>query len=350
MEDTIMFIAIHINPAAAVRAGKSTSGPVRLAITDEMLATLTADQREELSRSGVDDATPTSMVGCAVGDPDIAAPEWAEVVAVLDARAAYRARQAEKAAAERESFRGRLETILRDRATRESRYNMQSGGRVHPCLRVEPNWPSPYSSHYYDSSMMDEMRNSPAARAWQAELDARNEQAASEAQALLAERAERAEEDKNKLAEEKAAAARLRDEACRAFIETHRPGMLERYEANVLPTDELWGAIRDHVFSPLSAHERYTRLIDSDLQHDCESNVDFEVEDADGLTAGQWAALKTLRAALPSATITPRKHVGSCDQCDSVVTRFSARAVAEWHGRELSREYALPDEQKTEEP
>ena len=91
-------VRVRINPADAIRAGRSKFGIVSVDVSDENLGSLDADLREELVRI----VTSGDIVGDGSDDGPIHAPEFQELVASLRRRADARKRDeaAERAAGE----------------------------------------------------------------------------------------------------------------------------------------------------------------------------------------------------------------------------------------------------------
>ena len=106
------------------------------------------------------------------------------------------------------------------------------------------------------------------------------------------------------------------------------------------------------MFAPLADCERYVTLVAADVEHgeDCPGPATkYSAAPAESVSATQWTAYTTiLRAAaeIDGATVTVQEHRGWCDAAGCSgggVSRYSALVSVEWHGRRLSREYALPD-------
>lgn len=131
----------------------------------------------------------------------------------------------------------------------------------------------------------------------------------------------------------------------------------ERFDAGVLPAEEIETAMADHVFEPLEANGKhpgfshYAQLTAAEVRNavDCDERYEdteaqFRSVSPTGLGAAQWKQLKAMRAACPAATITPRLHEGTLDSDDvawGVVECMGALATATVAGVELRREYAL---------
>ena len=75
-------------------------------------------------------------------------------------------------------------------------------------------------------------------------------------------------------------------------------------------------------------------------ERDADAAAEYGSGDEDEATPEQWSAAESLRAALPAATCTLRWH----RVCRGGRTglRWSVRVAVEWHGRTLTRDYAVP--------
>jgi hypothetical protein len=158
-------------------------------------------------------------------------------------------------------------------------------------------------------------------------------------------------------AEEKASAERnAKINAARlAWLREHGTvDQVERFEADVLPEDELFEAIHAAVLpEKLGEVGEYQIHHSVDVRHkgDCgESPVVWSVEDGNGctLTATQWAHLKAIRAAaagIPDAVVDVRKHVANLDCGCTDPFWLAARVCVTLTDLdvEVQRQYALDD-------
>lgn len=129
----------------------------------------------------------------------------------------------------------------------------------------------------------------------------------------------------------------------RAWIANHAwdPTVLERWEAGVLPEDELKDALREVVFAPLEIFPRFKKLRASDFENaDVYSEVDYDVETLEAMDADEWTTYKAIEKAAPEgSTLKARKHVAVCGE--ESLDRVSVLVTVERFGFTLSREYAL---------
>lgn len=129
--------------------------------------------------------------------------------------------------------------------------------------------------------------------------------------------------------------------------------MKERFEAGVLPEDELLDVVRDHLYAPLNDFPRYQKMKKGDI---CEADeneyedhrVSYKTEDLTEMTADQFAMMKKIKAAAPEgAVIEARKHVGVCADCpddDGYLERVGFMVRVAVGDFEFSREYGMPEE------
>lgn len=164
------------------------------------------------------------------------------------------------------------------------------------------------------------------------------------------------------LAEAKAEVVRLRevarqvrDEAqariqasIRAVLTDYAPALIERFDAGVLPQDELKDALQGGLLAPFAAFASYDPLTGADLSEDAYENdcCTFSAEDVeDGqyeATAEQWDAIKRFRrmAEAHKCTATVRLHTGTFD--DITVYRLGVRICREYApGKRVCRELSV---------
>lgn len=94
-------IRVRIDPAAAIRAGKTQFGVVPVSVTDDDVGALAADAREELIRMVVDG----EIAGDGPADGLLDTAEFAQIAAVLQRRVAAKARTVVDAQAAEEAAR-----------------------------------------------------------------------------------------------------------------------------------------------------------------------------------------------------------------------------------------------------
>ena len=150
------------------------------------------------------------------------------------------------------------------------------------------------------------------------------------------------------------ARAAVQKTALREWLGKHgTPDQVERFDANLLPEEELKKVMGDWAFSELQDFPLYEFITEDEVKMYIEERYDeckvqFRSIDPTELTVEQWAKLKALRAAvelqIPEVTIEPKLHQGTLDSTEvpwGVVERMSARAVATVEDIEVHREYAL---------
>lgn len=156
-------------------------------------------------------------------------------------------------------------------------------------------------------------------------------------------RVEDEERKRQKLAEEERCTAAKERQLVDWVMQHGTDSQRKRFAANLLDMDEIVNAIRDEAFAPLNEFPQYEKLTVSDIEHEgyCEADSGyFEAEDsyADEET---FAKLERMKSLLPQATITPRKHTGTCKNCEREITRNSLLVklvVGEIH---FSRDYGI---------
>ena len=332
-----MYTHLYIDPSAAIRAGKSVSGYARLDLLQSDVDALTSERRDELARVS-DLGAPehgNGTLGRGAGDPPVTEGTLAEIVRVLDARIARRQNEADATKQRSEKYRAEVRHVLTNRLTCEK-------STYHPPVgylsMIHPDWPITRTDTEW--RIRDEIAASAEAVAWVSELETINAQhlATAEKRKIADEQAQMERESQFRAAAE-AVVSEIGSDADRGRLSEH-----------LLPDTELLHLVHDHVFAALTDHERYTRITESDVRdaHDEDLCSDFcakfAVDDATELPATEWAALVEVRTHAPEGSIvTPRIHKGYCPQCegDREVTRYSALLQIDWHGRKLSREYAL---------
>jgi hypothetical protein len=115
----------------------------------------------------------------------------------------------------------------------------------------------------------------------------------------------------------------------------------ERYEAGMLPEDEIFDAMRNEAFAPLDHIKRYDRMGASDV---CECDdgfckVEFEVDDMDEVPDHIWQQMKQIKSLLPGCGVDPRIHTGEASYCDAVVKRIGLRVRMTVGAFTFTREY-----------
>lgn len=263
-------IQLKINPRAAIRAGKSTVGIHSLTVTDDDLAGLDSDEREELAN------------------------------VVLD-----------------------KETI---------------GDKFHVDANVEvPDAP-------LAEATFDEVH-----KLLQARVKARNEYIEN-----LHRLAHEEDRERKRIQEQELVAKRQREsnlaaqlQAIHRWVEEHgSDGQKKRLREGLLSDKEILTAVREQLFEPLDIYAPYTRMHQSDVcRCACENSVKFEVLATDGLDEAAYTRLLEIRNDAPKdARVLPRRHLGSCDQCDCPpVSHVTALVELDWHTAVLGKEFELDD-------
>jgi hypothetical protein len=346
-----MFVVLDVAPADAVKARKTRSGKCRVEIAEEQLASLTEEQLVVFAEcAGQEDNPVNAPRGSTSRYGNPAEPTWGAVVSVLDAILADRAAKAEQKRLRQAEITAKTREVLAQRRLLTQRVNEWDKQRKvsYQYDTLKPAW-----AHYaHDDARDPAVVESPEAQAWIAELDQQNVEArdraiaealarqAQEAKCRAEKEAQEAEEQARKQAQEAQYSA-----AVAALVrQVGSPVDVDRLEAGVLPQEEIDRLVHDHVFAPLNEFPRYEKLTARDVEHDencCADDASYDVDDAGELTADEWTRLKAIRAAMPAATVTPRLHSGECRYCEGGAERLSAKVLANWHGRDLTREYAL---------
>lgn len=347
-------VKVYVNSSAAVRAGKTMSGEALVAVTEESLAALTEAERTALADAiGHSTMANVRELGNEADDGIISEPTWEQALASLRHRMTVRAERTARKA------------IERDLAIREEIENVVAGG-VEKLI----------FERFNDSMALWELVNIGCAHYGTGSEEARQVQNDPHVAALLAEARLRVDEHNAKVkqyraeqeaARKAAAAAKLAAEreaavrfksACATFCAA-RPELAGRYSEGLLSEAEMLSAIRDEAFAGLNAFPRYERLIAADLRgcncyddEGCpcgEPKAGFYVsDDVPSLSQGGYETLLAIRAAAgDGAKVEPRSHRVYCARCDEAgepdgeAARLSVRVTIDWHGRKLSREYAL---------
>lgn len=167
--------------------------------------------------------------------------------------------------------------------------------------------------------------------------------------AIRAKNAEKDAQEEQTRAEE--TARKVRDLVqVRAFLVKHaQPEVVELFDEGRLAEKALVDLVRDHVFRELSDFPRYVRLQARDICHDAScpnpDRAKFEKAEIDELSVEEFRALKAIRQRAPEGAVCKTVlHTVRCREEDcfaSKVERKSVLVSTTWHGRPLSREYAL---------
>jgi hypothetical protein len=126
-----------------------------------------------------------------------------------------------------------------------------------------------------------------------------------------------------------------------AFVAAHCTDVQKaRRTADLMPNKEVLALVRDSVFAPLDQQPRYERMRASDYGYqDEETVVEFDTRDAKAATDDQFVAMEAIRKLLPGATVTLREHVATIGD-EEMEVKPTFHVAIDWHGHELTREYA----------
>ncbi len=379
MNQTVSVI-VQIDRAEAIRQGRAQYGQVVVQINP---ADLTQDEREQLAASpektGVLD--PLDVYGGADYRPVIGNVDepLAVVRELLTARKKWAAMAAEKQAQKKLDY-DRRQTEYRAEYAAKCANPEKWVGTHYRTNRPEINEPG-YSG-FFASDQADLVRELPESRAARAEAEKNIAQQIAEkiadyvnqcanpdnwididgevnqpesgwlTQKENTEIAGRPESQAAKTAAEKiiteraaakVLAAKRRAAQISSWIDTHGSANQQaRHTAGLLPEAEVLDAIRSEAFAPLVSFPRYKKMEAANLWHDdCYGKIEFSVDDADEINAEQWDTMAKIRALMPTATLTARKHTAECGDCAVAETRYSLHAAITVGELELTREYAL---------
>lgn len=166
-------------------------------------------------------------------------------------------------------------------------------------------------------------------------------------------RAEMRKQDEEFFAEKKAteevaraeAAMRRANQIAAWVNERGTDNQIARLQAGVLPEQEIIDLIRDEAYEQLETYKRYTKLkkadvCDGDDEYD-RHEVSFDVENAETMTAEEYDTVQVFKKLAPNATITLRRHIGECEECESKVDRMGIMVEITVGEFNFSREYAV---------
>lgn len=357
-----MFAWIYVSPAAAVKAVKNFSGNARINLSEADLAALTPEEREELGQTvGLGEASlkPTD-------ERNVLGQGWDAKDASLDElKRLLNARRAKRVTVERDRLAARREMVL---SVAHDTRAWLAGER--PCpydpfmssLCLDTKEKEEFGTLIAEAKAKEEAdlkarldRGAAAWTAWIAVSDARG---STETVPYGASHGECTEREIGARPEIKAAIAAFEVRAqarAKAVVDAANAAFeagvrlygskeqVERMDDGWLSDDEGWTIIRDGVFAAMEPFPRYERLTKNDLdEHAPVEDVSFGVTDAESLSGPAYSDLKALVAAAPEgATLTPRLHTAT--GWGEIVTRLSCLVSVTWHGKTLSREYALSE-------
>lgn len=147
-----------------------------------------------------------------------------------------------------------------------------------------------------------------------------------------------------------AAEARLeaehRESERRLLAEHGTQSQRERWEAGVLPGNELREVAHGVLFVPLEGFERSKKVLVRCPDECVQQNIYSESEDWSGpYTHDEWETVRALKAAaarVPGASFGVCRKIRRCRECGEKRSMLAGRVAAQWAGRELVREYRVP--------
>jgi hypothetical protein len=125
------------------------------------------------------------------------------------------------------------------------------------------------------------------------------------------------------------------------------PDVVERFQAGLLPRDELLALVEAVAFEPGLNQERFCRLTPDCISHHPDvgpHRACFSSRGMSEVTATQWAALKAISELFPDAVVKPKRHVARCPFCGAQDVAYGAVVVLRYGPYEFRREYELPRE------
>ena len=132
-----------------------------------------------------------------------------------------------------------------------------------------------------------------------------------------------------------------------AFIQEHgTENQRQRLAAQLLPWDEAYAALADHLYAALGECPLYQRF---DIKDVCvcwhmgkeACDIKFRSVDATTLTAQEWEQLAKIRSAVPDATFQLREHTARCASDDKPQLRRGVIVKLAFERLTFKREFAL---------
>lgn len=356
MSSTIM---VYVPPREAIMRGSTKSGWIQLDFTEEQLASLSAEQRAVLGTTGgLDGIRPGVVAHEAPSGPvthynakrsigthaKLTVASWGALVEWIDTYIKYD-QAVERAKAQHQD----QEKIKRINALQAWEETTKTGGglkyryysaKAREVNLNDPEEPVEIITHYPhvverdgpaltgDRSFDQRMRT-----VWAGLVNIRDMVNAKYTAKERAQKdaAERAEEERR----------RRTEEAKRAWLEAHGDDDLrERYQAGVLADNELFLAIRDQVFGRLDSEQRFERIEASELGAPSPDAMEINTHALEHMTSAQWKSYQRMRGLAPEgAEFEARQHVATW--ADQEIVRCSLKISINWHGRPMTRVYAL---------
>lgn len=140
----------------------------------------------------------------------------------------------------------------------------------------------------------------------------------------------------------------------------------ERWQAGVLPEEELLSLVRNELYRPFDGVPRWVKIAGAQTIHsrycregrlqtkDWETDMTYSAGPATTMPHDDWEAVKQLRERAYHASnhlwirqsgsaflVSAREHEAKCKRCGETTLRCSASISVLWAGREIAREYAL---------
>ena len=338
-----MFATLYVSPCDAGRACRAKSGSLPVEITDEWLAGLSPELRAALAPLvSTEVGGGTALSAGNPVEPTLAELSRCLAIKVADDQKALAERIASQAEKEARAIVAVREWLASDRPWVERDYS----GRGLRRFRAAG---CPYGAA--DDLPADHpLRAEVAAVMAAAEIEAKRQSAEFEATEKAMEEANVAAQAKAK-AETEANEKRLAAAIAELVAKSGTASQRERLAAGRLPRAEALDLVRSVVFVELEKAPRYVRLTARDVGATCGGELEFSARDLTECPAYAWETLTAIGTAAPEgATVQLRSHVGSCscdgdttgDEC-SEVERLSVLVTLDWHGAQLSREYAVPE-------
>lgn len=158
---------------------------------------------------------------------------------------------------------------------------------------------------------------------------------------------ERLEREETRMAEE--AEKEMNEHAIRTLLEVAAPALVERFDAGVLPEEELTPIVEDHLFKMFdypTKFARYQLLEEDDIEHlgGCPGFPKFKSEPYGGTFAqDEWTRLIEVEEKAPEdAAVEVREHRAWCGDCLGDITkRYSIRVSRSFAGKVYHRAFAL---------
>jgi hypothetical protein len=340
-----MKLCVHIDQTEAIKAGSPKYGIEKIEVTEELLETLSVEDREYLALVDLtghllviseSEWEPSTRKAAKV-PPKYEMPDIAKAIAemaneyrrIKNIRSAREKQEAEKKAKHEVEKQAAKAQKTRDAAlalaamSNEELFGVCYRDACHNCEL--PDW-------------LRQIDNEPS-------IDARIAKVKSQCEA-----AHEFEKDERRAAKEAQDAA---DKAAfAAYVEANcSANQRERFAAGKLPTEEVLAIKRAAVFPMgIGGFEAYSKLTKDDFEHEesCyESKCKFHATEYEGdFGPKTWEAFKRIRdevlAGTPDAKIEVREHSMWCGECNGKpACRYSVKVAWEWAGFTITHEYAL---------